>query len=146
MKRRLTYLLAVALPVAFLAFGLAQRRDLASELRGTVALGPNIRANSAVTGSAVDIANLHAVALVVTFDPVVDGDTSSSPFYVVLQDSGTAWAAYDSVLVDSAAAGYKDLSYIGANRYLRVIQRATGAVTDSMATAATIIGIGRVGG
>ncbi len=81
---------------------------------------------------------------------VADSIDSGQPsLYVVLQDSlrsstDTAWTVVDSVLVDSAAASnasanWNELHYTGIGRYLRAVQRASGAAGDSIITTVLIL-------
>jgi hypothetical protein len=138
---KLKIIFGLALAAAVMALGFAQRPDLKSRVNGYVTLVPAVRANSAATGRTVDLANYASAMMVVVPDSI---DTGQPSFYVVLQDSGTAWAAVDSVQVDSAAASngsanWLEVGYTGGNRYLRAVQRASGAAGDSIMTAVFIL-------
>ncbi len=116
-----------------------QRPDLAATLDGLTVLGPARRANSAATSAAVDIANYGAVAMAVTTGQIDKLNIAT----FVLQDSGSAhsWTSVDSItfaLAADTATHYKDLAYRGNQRYLRVVERASGSSADTV-TAATFL-------
>ena len=139
MKRYLT-LGVLALALGFTGW-FVQRRDIASTMNAYTTLVPALRANSAATGRTVDLSGYSGAFMAVIADSIDSGQPS---LYVVLQDSGTAWAAVDSVLVDSAsasngAANWQEANYTGANRYLRALQRASGSAADSVATTVLIV-------
>lgn len=139
--KRYGILVLVALMFAATGIYAAQRFDLASTVDGQEGLAPRLRANVASTGTTVDIANYRSAMAIVHADSI---DATAPNLYVVLQDSSTAWAAVDSVKIDSAmvtasGTGYKEISYRGAKRYIRVIQRASGNNADSVATSVMIL-------
>lgn len=140
--KRMTKLLAVLIPallVGTVAF--VQRQDIASAVDGAVTLGPAVSANSARTGTSVDIANYQG-AMVFASSGVADNAVLDG--YLVLQDSSPGvWAAVDSILTDSVDAKYYEIAYRGADRYLRAILRASGDAADSINFAATILRSGR---
>jgi hypothetical protein len=134
-KGFLAVLVAALMLVTTVAF--VQRQDIASQVDGVVTLGPAVSANSARTGTSVDIANYRGAMAFATSgvadNAVLDG-------YLVLQDSSPGvWAAVDSILTDSVDAKYYEIPYRGADRYLRVILRASGDAADSINFAATIL-------
>lgn len=134
MKGFLAVLIGVLI-VATAAF--VQRQDIASQVDGVVTLGSAPRANSAATGSSVDIANYRGAALIavsgVADNAVLDG-------YLVLQDSSPGvWASVDSILTDSVDNKYYEIAYRGADRYLRAILRASGDAADTINAAAFIL-------
>ena len=140
MKRYALPALVVMLLTATGAYALPQLVDMASTINGVETLPARIRTNTAATGTSVDIANPGSAMMVV----MADSFDAKPTFYVVLQDSATAWANVDSVRVDSAAAsaganGYLELGYRGSRRYLRAVQRATGNNADSLATGVLIL-------
>src|SRR5207302_7812677 len=89
--------------------------------------------NVAVTGRAVDRAG-YATAWVSIQTGIVDNVATIG--YAVLQDSSVTpaqiWTRVDSVIIDSTDAKQYKLPYRGTRRFLRVIQRATQAATDSL--------------
>lgn len=118
-----------------------QRRDIAADVDGAVSVAPATRANSAATGTSVDIANYQGAMVFATCgvmdNAVLDG-------YLVLQDSSPgAWALVDSILTDSVDNKYYEVAYRGADRYLRAILRASGDAADSTNCGAAILRFGR---
>ena len=108
---------------------------------GAVPLGSAPRANTAATGSSVDITGYQGAALIgvsgVADNAVLDG-------YLVLQDSSPGvWANVDSILTDSVDNKYYEVAYRGADRYLRGILRASGDAADTIHAAAFILRSGR---
>lgn len=141
MKRmKLALSLLVVLTLGVGTVGFLQRPDLAGQLSGGVSITPGTRANSAVTGSWVDIGRATSVAMI-----IVEGITEAAS-YVVVQDStaGSAVATRDSVvLTDDSTASYIDFNYRNAGRWVRALQRASGAAGDSNTTAVVFVGTAR---
>ena len=116
---------------------LVQRQDIASQVDGVVSVGAAPRANTAATGAAVDIANYRG-AMVFATSGVMDNAVLDG--YLVLQDSSPGvWAAVDSVLTDSVDNKYYEMAYRGADRYLRLILRASGDAADTTNVAGVIL-------
>lgn len=132
-------MVAALVLVASVAF--LQRQDLASNVDGAVTLGSAPRANTAATGSSIDIANYQG-AMVLATSGVADNAVLDG--YLVLQDSSPGvWAAVDSSLTDSVDNKYYEIAYRGADRYLRAILRASGDAADTINMAVTILRSGR---
>jgi len=132
MKR--TILLA-CLALTVVAFTVAQRKDLASDISVATTLTPNIRANSAATGAWVDLTG-YGSAVAVLHRGLVEAATQ----YAVLQDSasGAALAAVDSVNI-AADSTVTELGYVGTKRFVRILLRASGANGDSSWAGAVIV-------
>lgn len=151
MKRK-NFLTALILIVSLGVLGsgfMAQRLDLANNVNGYVTVVPSYIANTAVTGRAVNLANYNAAAMVALVDSM-DASFGEAGIYIALEDSlrndssTSAWAVFDSVLVDSATisatgSGYFEIGYTGTGQYLRAIHRATGGAGDSIASAVMIL-------
>jgi hypothetical protein len=98
---------------------------------GSVVAGIGI--NAARTGAVVDRSGYAGAMVLVAQGHVTNG--AGAIVYWVLQDSSLtpaqAWTARDSILADTVDnKGFK-LSYKSNVRYLRVIQRATSASSDT---------------
>lgn len=138
-KGFLAVLLAAVLLVGTVAF--VQRQDIASQVDGAVTVAPATRANSAATGTSVDIANYQG-AMIFAVSGVMDNAVLDG--YLVLQDSSPGtWALVDSILTDSVDNKYYEVAYRGADRYLRAILRASGDAADSTNVAVAILRSGR---
>lgn len=135
------WLLSAGLVVVVLVSGafVAQRFDLAATLDGANTISfSDSRANSATTGTAVNLAGYNCAMLQIV-SGVVD---IVGPTYVVLQDStpGSAtWVAQDSIAVDSTDNKYYDLNYKGNRQWVRGLQRASGNAADTVASAGYIV-------
>lgn len=139
MKR--TPMMGLALAVVISAGWMLQNPDVTAMVDEAVTLPPKTATvNSANTGVSVDRAG-YAGAMLYMQTGVVDNVATVS--YLVLQDSGAAWAAVDSVLVDSVDNKAYEINYKGTNRYLRAIQRATANAADSLWQSGAIILTGK---
>jgi hypothetical protein len=139
MKRNLLVVLVFSLAAGIMAFVSVQRIDLAADLDGVVNLTSKVRANAADSGTAVDIANYAAAAIQIATAQV---DLTSTVKYIILQDSTpavAAWVAQDSIAIDSTDNKYYDLSYKGSRRYIRILQRASGAAGDTIFATGTVV-------
>ena len=142
MKHKITF--AAVLVVLLSAF-VVQNPDPASGIfpQGSVVAG--IGVNSARTGAAVDRAGFFGAMVLVAQGHVTNG--AGAIVYWVLQDSSVtpaqAWTSRDSVLADTVDnKGFK-FSYKGVNRFLRVIQRATSASSDTTISAGMVLLTGK---
>lgn len=115
----------------FLSVGAwVQSPDLKATIDETVSIAPATAiVNSASTGVSVDRSGYFGVMLYGQSGVV---DNVATVGYLVLQDSGTAWAAVDSVLVDSVNNKAYEINYTGTKRYVRAVQRATAQAADSL--------------
>ena len=148
MPRPQAIIIALAAAVAAGAF-VSQGQDLSAIVdsfptipSGQVFTGQGVGpiTNAAVIGKAVDRAG-YATSWVSAQTGIVDNVATVG--YLVLQDSSLtpaqAWTAVDSVLVDSVDAKQYKIPYKGTRRFLRAIQRATQASTDSLWIAVRIL-------
>jgi len=138
--RKLLLQSALVAAVVLGALGFAvQRSDVTALVDEQVTLAPKTATiNSAYTGVWVDNAG-YSGAMLYMQTGVVDNVATIS--YLVLQDSsaGLAVALVDSVLVDSVDNKAYEIGYKGSRRFLRAVQRATAAATDSLWQSASII-------
>ena len=120
-----------------------QRSDLASMLDGTATLAlSGGRANSASTGTMVDMASYSGTAVQVL---VGQSDLTSGVIYMVIQDSsaGAAAVTVDSFALDSTDNKYYDFNYRGSRRWIRALQRASGSAADTVGSAAIVVQSGK---
>ena len=133
-------LFSVLLVVALSAFVLQNPDPAAATFPfGSVVAGIGI--NSARTGAAVDRAGYAGAMVLVAQGHVTNG--AGAIVYWVLQDSSVTpaqvWTSRDSVLADTVDnKGFK-FSYRLTSRYLRVIQRATSASSDTTISAGMVL-------
>lgn len=131
MKRIFSAVLVVAALAATVTAntaGTRQRQDIASMVDGAVTVSPNVRANSAATGTWIDIGNYQGAMMLIATGQV------DAAHYVVLQDSnaGAALATVDSIQIAAANdTTYLELAYRGRKRFVRALQRASGNGADS---------------
>lgn len=141
MKKRIAFIAVLALLTVGFGWAL-QRPDLASNLTGSIALQPAFYANSATTGTWVDIANYNGVAFIVQKGLVQNTDT----IYLVFQDStsGVAVAAFDSVMIGAGLdSTYEDVGYQRSGRFVRTLLRASGGAGDSNVVGVAVVGTPR---
>lgn len=140
MKRTTNFWALGLVLIAAMAWG-AQSPDVKAMVDETVTIAPATAIiNSAITGSSVDRAGYFG-AMLYGQSGVVDNVATVS--YLVLQDSGTTWAAVDSILVDSVNNKAYEINYTGTKRYLRAVQRATAQAADSLWFSASILLTGK---
>lgn len=139
MKSYRTIVTAVLMLVGFVGITVAQNPDPAANIfpQGSVVAG--IGVNSARTGTAVDRQGYHGAMIMVAQGHVTNG--AGAIVYWVVQDSviGGTWAAADSVLADTVDNKAFKFTYKGVKRFLRVIQRATSASTDTTISGGLVV-------
>jgi hypothetical protein len=140
------FLIPVALLIAVTSTAfVAQNPDPAGflDVRGSTVAGIGI--NVARTGAAVDRQGYAGAMVLVAQGHVTNG--AGAIVYWVLQDSSLTpaqvWTARDSILADTVDnKGFK-LSYTGAQRFVRTIQRATSASSDTTISGGLVILTGK---
>jgi hypothetical protein len=133
-------IVAGALVVLLSAFSF-QNPDPASGIFPVGSVVAGIGVNSARTGAVVDRAGYAGAMVLVAQGHVTNG--AGAIVYWVLQDSSvspaSAWTARDSVVGDTVDnKGFK-FSYKLERRFLRVIQRATSASSDTTISAGMVL-------
>jgi len=131
----------VGLMVVTAAFVTLQNPDLAGNIDGTGSVVAGIGVNVARTGAAVDRSGYASAAMMVVDGHVTNG--AGAIVYWVLQDSSLSpaqvWTSQDSVLADTVDNKVFKLGYRLTRRFLRVIQRATTASSDTTLSAGFIL-------
>lgn len=137
-------LFAGLLVVGLSAFAF-QNPDPASAIFPVGSVVAGIGVNSARTGAAVDRAGYQGAMVLVAQGHVTNG--AGAIVYWVVQDSSVspaqAWTSRDSVVADTIDnKGFK-FSYKLTGRFLRVIQRATSASSDTTISAGMVLLTGK---
>lgn len=116
-------------------------RQLSSRISAAQSLTPAARTASA-TGTGVDLAGYHAVAIYIVAGTITDG--THTP---VVQESDdnitfTNVAAEDlqGTLANIASNTVQEIGYIGSKRYIRVNVNVTGATTGGVYAAFVVRG------
>lgn len=140
MKRKLFGVLAI---VGLLSAFMVQALDVNGTVDTSSSVIAGIGINAARTGSSVDRASYAGAMLVVAQGHVTNG--AGAIVYWVIQDSvsGGTWANRDSVVGDTVDNKTFEKNYTGSRRFLRVIQRATSASSDTTLSAGLLAFIGK---
>lgn len=111
-----------------------QNPDPANNIFPQVSVSPRIHTNSADVGNVVDRQGYAGAMWTLVQGHVTNGAGAAS--YMVLQDSSVTpaqvWTAVDSIVADTVDNKVQtSKSYTGNKRFLRLIQRANSASTDT---------------